>query len=298
MTVDRMHLLSVFLAVGETQGFASAAQRLGLSPPAISRAISSLETELGVELIRRTTCNVRLTDAGKRYLADIRDILEQVAEVNDAASLSPRGTLVVAAPELFAKSFVMPCIAGYLDLFPDVDVVGYFFDRIINLLDEKVDVAVEIGSVSAPGFLAIPVGYVHPGLWAAPDYLDTHGIPRKPADLSCHTLIAVGGDMPLAGWKFEVEDGHVDIALRPRLIVTSDDAAIAAATRGLGVVRAFTYQVSSHFANGTLKRVLARYDEAPCPVYVLCREDNAKTPKVSDFLSLLVGWIQARDDLR
>jgi DNA-binding transcriptional LysR family regulator len=293
-----MHLLSVFLAVGETQGFASAAHRLGLSPAAISRAISSLETELGVELIRRTTRNVRLTDAGKRYLADIKDIVQQVAEVNDAASVTHRGTLVVAAPELFARSFVMPCIAEYLGLFPDVDVVGYFFDRIINLLDEKVDVAVGIASVPAPGLLAIPVGHVRPGLWATPAYLDKHGTPEEPADLAYHTLIAVGGDMPLAGWKFEFDGSQVDIVLRPRVIVTSDDTAIAAAARGLGVVRAFTYQVSTYLADGTLNRVLARYDEAARPVYVLCREDNVKTPKVSDFRSLLMGWLRAHKDLQ
>jgi DNA-binding transcriptional LysR family regulator len=119
MPVDRMHMLSVFMAVGETRGFAAAAQRLGLSPAAITRAIYCLESELGVELLRRTTRNVGLTEAGKRYLADIKSILEQVAEVNDAASVSPRGTLVVAAPELFGRSFVMPCIAEYLDRFPD-----------------------------------------------------------------------------------------------------------------------------------------------------------------------------------
>lgn len=296
--MDRMHLLSVFLAVGETQGFASAARRLGLSPAAVSRAISSLETELGGELIRRTTRNVRLTDAGKRYLADIKEVLEQLAEVDDAASASPRGTLVVAAPELFARSFVMPCIAEYLSRYPDVDVVGYFFDRIINLLDEKVDVAVGIASMPAPGLLAIPVGQVRRGLWAAPAYLDKQGIPQEPADLAYHSLIAVGGDMPFAGWKFEFDGSLVDIPLQARLTVTSDDAALAAAARGLGIVRAFTYQVSTYLADGTLNRVLARYDEAALPVCVLCREDNVKTPKVSDFHSLLVERLQAHEDLR
>lgn len=295
--MDRMHMLSVFIAVGETHGFASAAHRLGLSPAAITRAISGLETELGVELVRRTTRSVRLTDAGERYLADAKAILGQIAEVNGSASVSPRGTLVVAASELFGRSFVMPCIIEYLSLFPEVDVVGYFFDRIINLLDEEVDVAVGIGRMPAPGLLAIPVGHVRRVLCAAPGYLEQHGMPKDPVDLLRHTLIAVGGDMPLTEWKFELEGDHVDLPLRPRLLVTSDDAAIAAAVCGLGIVRAFAFQVSACLARGTLTRVLARYDEAACPVQVLCREDSSKLPKVSSFLSLLVGWLLARHDL-
>jgi DNA-binding transcriptional LysR family regulator len=292
-----MHMLSVFMAVGETRGFAAAAQRLGLSPAAITRAIYCLESELGVELLRRTTRNVRLTEAGKRYLADIKSILEQVAEVNDAASVSPRGTLVVAAPELFGRSFVMPCIAEYLGRFPDVDVVGYFFDRIINLLDEEVDVAIGIGRVPDSRLLAIPVGHVRQVLCASPDYLDKHGMPGDPGDLLHHTLIAVGADAPLAEWTFDAEGAHIEASLRPRLVVTSDDAAIAAAACGLGIVRAFAFQVAPQLAQGTLRPVLAQYEEAGCPVQVLCREANCKTPKVSHFLSLLVERLQAHKDL-
>lgn len=290
-------MLTVFIAVGEAQGFAAAAHRLGLSRAAVTRAIACLEMELGVELLRRTTRNVRLTEAGMRYLADIKDVVTQIAEVNDAATVSPKGTLVVAASELFGRFFVMPCIAEYLSRFPDVEVVGYFFDRDINPADESVDVAIGIGRLAAPGLRATPVGQVRRMLCASPDYLDRHGIPRHPGDLLRHTLIAVGENLPLAEWEFEAADGRMSVRLRPRLTVTSDDAAIAAAVSGLGLARVLSYQVAPHLVDGTLKRVLARFAEAACPVQVLCREENYGAPKVRHFVSLLVGRLRANKAL-
>jgi DNA-binding transcriptional LysR family regulator len=151
-------MLNVFVAVGETGGFAAAAHRMGLSPAAITRSIASLETLLGVELLQRTTRNVRLTEAGQLYLDDIRHIIDELDEANDAATGLLKGRLVVVAPESFGTSFVMPCIAGYLRRFPHVELVASFPDQVDELPQEGVHVALAIGKLRDPAVIATPVG--------------------------------------------------------------------------------------------------------------------------------------------
>ncbi|KAK0350426.1 hypothetical protein LTR94_029081, partial [Friedmanniomyces endolithicus] len=132
------------VAVGEEEGFAAAARRLDLSPAAVTRAIAGLEERLGVKLLLRTTRNVRLTEAGRRYLDDTRAILASIDEANEAAAgvnAAPKGNLSVTAPVLFGKTFVMPCIVQFLNEYPEVEVSALFLDRIVNLVDEGVDVA-------------------------------------------------------------------------------------------------------------------------------------------------------------
>jgi len=135
--MDQIHLMKVFVAVGELESFAAAARRLDISPAAVTRAVSALEDQLGVKLLLRTTRSVRLTEAGGRYLEDTRHILASIHEANEAAAginATPKGDLAVTAPILFGKKFVMPCIVRYLQQYPDVDVSAYFLDRVVNMV--------------------------------------------------------------------------------------------------------------------------------------------------------------------
>lgn len=291
-------MLNVFVAVGEARGFAAAAHRLGLSPAAISRAIAGLEAQLEVELLQRTTRNVRLTEAGKRYLDDIKHIVTQIDEVNEATTASPKGQLVVAASASFGKFFVMPCIAEYLERFPHVEVVAGFFDRVLDMAHEDVDVAIGIGRLRDPGLVATRVGQVRCVLCASPDYLDRHGVPQHPSDLVRHSVIGVSADLRTIEWKFDCADGRTIIKLRPRLTLTSDEAALAAAACGLGVVRVLSYQAAALVIDGRLKIVLEQYGEAARPVHVLRREGNRDAPKVRYFVELLLERLGANERLQ
>lgn len=296
--MDRMHMLNVFVAVGEAQGFAAAAHRLGLSPAAISRAIAALEKQLKVELLQRTTRNVRLTEAGRRYLTDIKHIVTQIDEVNAATTESPKGQLTVAAPVSFGKFIVMPCIAEYLERFPHVEVVAGFFDRVVDMAHEGIDVAIGIGRLRDPSVISTRVGQVRCVLCASPDYLDRHGVPQHPSDLVRHSVIGVSAELRTIKWKFDGADGRMSIELRPRLTVTSNDAALAAAARGLGVVRVLSYQAAALVIEGRLKIVLDQYGEAVKPVHVLRREGNRDAPKVRYFVELLLERLGANERLQ
>ena len=161
--MDRFHQLQVYVAVAEEEGFAAAARRLQLSPPAVTRAVASLEDTLGVKLLDRTTRYVRATEAGRRYLEDARQILAGLEAADETAAginAEPRGHLAVTAPVMFGRLFVMPGIVDYLERYPAMEVEAVFLDRSVNLLEEGLDVGVRIGELPDSSMRALRVGSV------------------------------------------------------------------------------------------------------------------------------------------
>ena len=298
--MDRFHLMSVFVAVAEEQGFAGAARRLGLSPPAVTRAIATLEDHLGVKLLNRTTRFVRATDAGTRYLESARRILAELDEVDAAAAgagVTPRGALAVTAPVLFGNFFVVPGIADFLNRYPQVSVSALFVDRVVNLIEEGLDVGVRIAHLPDSTMRAIPVGSVRRVVCATPAYLTKHGEPRAPADLARHAIIATTAVSRSIEWRFGTGRRSVAARIRPRLSVTSNDAAVHAALLGLGITRLFSYQVAAHLTAGRLKRLLAPYEPAPLPIHVLHLEGRQASAKVRTFVDLLVDRLRGNPAL-
>lgn len=298
--MDQIHLMKVFVAVGEDESFASASRRLDLSPAAVTRAIAALEESLGVKLLARTTRNVRLTEAGRRYLDDTRQILASIVAASEAAAgvnATPKGNLSVTASVLFGRWFVMPCIARYLKMHPEVDVSAYFLDRVVNLVDEVIDVAVRIGHLPDSSLRALRVGQVRCVLVASPEYLAEHGTPEHPADLLKHHIIASTGISPRVDWKFGALDDPTTVRMKPRLTVSSNDAAVAGAVAGMGLARLLSYQVGQEVASGKLRIVLADYEEAPWPIHILHRESKYGSSKVRYFIDLLAEHLREHPHL-
>lgn len=294
--MDRLHLMTVFIAVAEEEGFAAGARRMNMSPPAVTRAISALEQRLGVKLLQRTTRHVRVTEAGQRYLDDARRIVAEVDEADEAAAginATPRGHLAVTAPVLFGKLHVMPGIVDFLQRYPDMEVAALFLDRVVNLLEEGMDVAIRIGPLSDSAMKAIKVGEVRRVLCAAPDYLRHHGEPADPAALRQHTIIAASHVSPGVEWKFAGQSEPLGIRLKPRLTVTSNDAAIEAARCGLGITRLLSYQITPELSNGTLRIVLPAYEPEPLPVHIVHRESKYGSVKVRSFIDLMADHLRA-----
>ncbi|MCO7624776.1 MULTISPECIES: LysR family transcriptional regulator [Pseudomonas] len=298
--MDQIHLMKVFVAVGEQESFAAAARRLAISPAAVTRAVTALEEQLGVKLLLRTTRSVRLTEAGGRYLEDTRHILASIVEANEAAAginAAPKGDLAVTAPILFGKKFVMPCIVRYLQQYPEVDVSAYFLDRVVNLVEEGLDVAVRIGQLPDSGLKALRVGQMRRLLCASPEYLERHGTPRHPSELHRHQIIAAGALSPRTDWRFGAIDEPTLVRMKPRLTVTSNDAAIAAASAGLGIARLLSYQVADELADGRLQVILAEYEEASWPIHILHRESKYGSTKVRTFIDMLAEHLRSQSHL-
>jgi DNA-binding transcriptional LysR family regulator len=289
--MDRFHLINVFVAVVDTNGFAGAARKLNMSPPAVTRAINELEAHLGLRLLTRTTRTVRVTDAGDRYVQDCRRILAELVEADESVSgmhKSPRGRLTVTAPVLFGGIHVTPIVTEYLTRYPEVSASCLFLDRVVNLLDEGVDVAVRIGELPDSSMQAIRVGQVRRVICAAPSYLAQHGIPAVPEDLHAHSIISASSVTPNPEWKL-VEKGEPRVVrLKARMITTTNDSAVAAAVAGFGLTRLLSYQVAEHLRAGRLKTVLPEFEPAALPVHVVHREGRHAPQRVRAFLDLAI----------
>ena len=282
--------MTVFVAVAEEESFAGGSRRLGMSPPAVTRAIAALEDRLGVKLLTRTTRYVRVTDAGNRYLDDARRIIGEMDEADEAAAginAEPRGHLAVTAPVLFGRIFVIPGIVDYLQRYPDMEVSAVFLDRVVNLLEEGFDVGVRIGELPDSSMRAIRVGQIRRILCASTDYLEKHGIPNNPTEISGHSIIAAAEVSPTNDWKFSQGLKLFSVRVKPKLTVSSNDAAIEAACQGLGITRLMSYQVAPHLASGQLKIILSDFEPVTLPIHVLHREGRYASAKVRSFVDLI-----------
>jgi DNA-binding transcriptional LysR family regulator len=304
--MDQLHLMTVFIAVAEEQGFASAARRLNMSPPAVTRAIASLEGKLGIKLLTRTTRYVRATEAGARYLEDTRRILSEIEQANEAAlgiNSKPKGHITVTAPVLFGQRFVMPGILEYLNTYPETQVDAVFLDRVVNLLEEGFDVGIRIGQLPDSTMNAKNVGQVQLVLVASQEYLARNGIPQTPEELKQHTLIASSAGNMTYDWQFrEQQDNQKQkkkqtIRIQPRLTVTSNQAAIDAAMSGLGIARLISYQVADELKNETLKTILSDYQLPAIPVHIIHREGRMASSKVRCFIDLMTQRLRQEKTL-
>ena len=288
--MDRFHQLKVYVAVAEEEGFAAAARRLQLSPPAVTRAVAALEDTLGVKLLDRTTRYVRATEAGRRYLEDARSILAGLEAADEAAvgiNAEPRGHLAVTAPVMFGQLFVMQGIIDYLQQYPAMEIEAVFLDRSVNLLEEGLDVGIRIGELPDSSMRALRVGSVRHVLVASPAYLERHTSPRVPQDLRQHTLIASAAGGFGSSWRFSDAAGEHPLKVAARLTVTSNEAAICAARAGFGIARLLSYQVAAQVEAGTLQVLMPQFEPPEYPVHILHRESRHGSARVRAFIDLL-----------
>lgn len=293
--MDRLQGMRVFVRVAESGGFAGAARALAMSPAAVTRAVAALEALIGARLFIRTTRSVKLTEAGGRYLEDCRRILAEIAEAEAAAAGStatPTGVLTLTAPVQFGRLYVLPVVTDYLARHPAVAVRALFLDRIVNLIEEGIDVGVRIGHLADSGLTATRVGSVRRVVCAAPSYLERHGVPETPRDLRDHAVIGASNPGTLPEWRFGPE-GRSTVSVHARLVCNTVDAALAAALDGWGIARLLSYQVASAVAEGRLRILLTDDEEAPVPIHVVSPEGRRAPAKTRAFVDLAAARLRA-----
>jgi DNA-binding transcriptional LysR family regulator len=291
--MDRLYLMTVFVAVAEEESFAAAGRRLAMSPPAVTRAIALLEDRLGVKLLNRTTRVVRATEAGQRYLEDARRVISAADEADEAAvgiNAEPRGHMTVTAPVLFGRMYIVQGIAEYLHRYPETTLSALFLDRVVNLLEEGVDVAIRIGELNDSSYKALKVGSVRHVLVASPAYLERMGVPTQPGDLIHHQFIHASGVGASAEWTWHR-------GAQARLTVSSNDAAIEAAVLGVGIARLINYQVASKLKSGELQIVLNEFESPRVPVHIVHREGRHASAKIRSFIDLMAERLRADPSL-
>jgi DNA-binding transcriptional LysR family regulator len=289
--MDRIEAMQTFVTVADLQGFAPAARKLGLSPPAVTRLIAALEERLGTRLLQRTTRKVALTDAGARYLERARRILADIEEAELAAESErtrPTGRLVVSAPVGFGRLHVSPVMSAYLKRYPEVTGELRLEDRMVNLVEDGVDLAVRIGQLPDSSLVARQVGEMRRIVVASPAYLKARGEPKTPEAIGAHQIIQFGGSAHTADWRFARDGEELRINVTPRFTSNVSDAAIQYAMEGGGLTRVLAYQAADAIRRGRLKIVLERFELPALPVQIVYPTSRLLSAKVRAFIDLVV----------
>lgn len=294
--MDRLDAMAVLLAVVETGSLSGAGRKLGMPLPTISRKLSELEDYLGAQLVIRSSRQSILTDAGRSYTAACLRILEQVDEAERAAAgeySAPRGGLVIAAPVVFGRLHVLPVIIEFLQAYPEIEVRLIQADRNAHILEDHIDVALRIGNLPDSSQMAIKLGDIHRVVCASPHYLAQRGVPDTPDKLSVHDCIAFDILTSVDGWMFSV--GNVDrlVAIKPRLVVNTAEAAIDAAAAGLGIARVLSYQTVDACRAGRLRLLLAEFQPSAWPVSLVYAAQGQLPLKLRAFLDFAAPRLKA-----
>lgn len=297
--MDRLHELEVFVAVADAGSFARAGVRLRLSPPAVTRAISALEDRLGARVFNRTTRSLAITDVGQRFLESARRILADLATAEKEAvgeAATPQGHLTVTASVTFGRSALAPIVCDFLGQNPRVTASVLLLDRIVNLVEEGIDVAVRIGPLPDSNLIAKRVGTVHRLLVASPDYLTRRGTPTAPADLKRHAVIAFTGLLPGREWRFGNGQRPNSVVLDPAIEINDALAAIQAAEMGHGITMALSYMVHDRIRDGKLVPVLADVAPPQQPVHLVYPQARLVAPKIRAFVDFAAPRLKAALD--
>lgn len=281
-----------FASAARHASFAKAARELALSPSAVAKSVSRLETHLGVKLFYRTTRQVSLTPDGRQVFAQCQRILEEVETLKSTvagARAVPSGKLCISAPLTFGKLVVLPVVAQLLARYPQLTVDVRLTDQVEDLVLEGLDAAVRIGPLEDSRLVARPFAQQVLTVCASPAYLKAKGKPRQPRDIERHECMLFR--LPASGrdraWEFLV-DGEV-VKLRPpsRLRLSEGEALVTAAIEGLGLVQAPHYMTAEALRDGRLVECLKEYRPASLPISVVHPGSRMLPPRVRVFIDML-----------
>ena len=285
--MDRFKQLETFVAVADAGGFNAAARQLQMSPPSVTRLIADLEARIETRLFVRTTRQVALTEAGERLHLDAARIIADLenAEASAAgAHVAPQGVLTVTAPQLFGHHFIAPIVRDYLDVYPTVTAHTLFVDRVVNLIEEGLDVALRIGELPDSSLKALRVGSLRRVTVASPAYFKSNPRPKHPKDLINHKTIAPVGLSPVPAWEFAVKGKSQIAHIKQGLSCNTIDVALDAACSGWGITRLLSYQVADAVKSGDLVEVLGKFEDRRMPIHLVHSEGHLTAAKIRTFV--------------
>ncbi len=275
--------------VADKGSFTAAARKLEVPVSTLSRKVSELEVVLGTTLLTRTTRKITLTDAGFNYLAAARRILEDIDEAERRARgefIAPKGELVLTAPIHFGRLHVLPIVREFLSLYPEISIRLVLTDRNVDLLEDRVDMAVRIGELGDSSLIGTKIGAMRTVVTASPVLLASRGVPQSPEDLLNYPCITIDLPMPSTGWRFKPAGSRrvIDVPVLPRLAITTTEAAVLAAVDGVGIARTLCYQVADPIAADKLKLILRDFEPELAPIHLIHGARGAMPMKMRTFL--------------
>ncbi|MDX5445907.1 MAG: LysR family transcriptional regulator [Zoogloeaceae bacterium] len=269
--MDKLKAMQIAVAIADGGSLTAAAERLDLSLPGVVRTLAALEAQLGVRLFNRTTRRLSMTDEGRQYVENGRRILADVAEVETllvSGAVEPSGSITVTAPVMFGTLHVAPAVTRFVQHFEKMRVSLQLHDRVVNLLDEHIDVGVRIGAVEDQSLVAREVGNLRRVVVASPDWLRRHGTPAHPRELLDHACVCFARST--ASWWSFAEGGETfSVPVSGRLEFNQIAPAVDACVAGQGPGMFISYQVAAELARGELRVLLEDFELPPMPVHVV-----------------------------
>ena len=286
--MDTLRSMRVFRAVVELDSFVRASERLGLSAAMVSKHVMHLERHLGARLLNRSSRHLSLTEIGKVYFEQCRDMLDNLDEVEATVgrtTVVPRGMLRLSAPVWFANPIFTRTLAAYRARFPEVTFDIDLSGRVVNLVEEGFDLALRVSAAPSPALIARPVGSVAFYLVAAPAYLARAGVPRLPQELAAHAMIsyslmAVGNELRFDG---------VTVKFQPVLQSNNESLLHAAALDAMGIALLPSWQADGDIASGRLVRLFGEHSLVSGKVHAVYTSRRYLSSKVRTFIDFLAA---------
>jgi DNA-binding transcriptional LysR family regulator len=290
--IDHASEMAAFVRVVDSQGFSAAAPGLGLTPSAVSKLVTRLETRLGVRLLQRTTRALHLTADGEAFYAAARRIVGEIAalenEITDQRG-TPHGPLKVTTSLAFSTHQLAPIIAEFLGRYPQVQLELLPTDRVVDVIEEGIDIAIRIGKLADTSFMARKIGEDVRLICAAPSYLATRPPIARPEDLMRHECIVNRERPELNRWPFLVDGKVRIIEVGGRIAVNEGESQMRLALQGLGVVRLTRLTLASAVRRGELVSLLEEFSgEPPVPIHAVYPHRRLLAPKVTAFVNFLI----------
>jgi DNA-binding transcriptional LysR family regulator len=295
--MDRLEAMAIFVAAMEHGSLSAASRKLRIPLTTVSRRVSELEDHIGVQLILRGTRKLTLTEAGAEFIVACKRIIDDVSVAERVAAgeyHSPRGELILSAPQAMGRAHAIPIVAEFLRACPDVRMRVQLDDRRVNLLDDHVDVALRIGALADSSMVALRVGGIRQVVCASPGYLEKREAPVKPADLAGHDCVGYESLVTGSKWTFLSNGVPESITIESRLIVNSLEAAAIAAISGAGIALLLSYQIEEPTRSGQLVRLLTGYEPESIPVSLLYSGQLHVPLKLRAFLDFTAPRLRQR----
>jgi DNA-binding transcriptional LysR family regulator len=285
--MDKLAAMRTFVRIVDKGSLTAAADDLGTSLPTVVRILAALEHHLGVPLLKRTTRRIHLTDEGAQYLERCRVILSAIQEAEDALVSHRRelkGNLTVTAPVQFGQRYISPFLAEFLMRHPGLTADLLLLNRLVNPVQEGVDVAVRIAHLKDSSLVAIPVGHVRRVVCASASYLERHGTPQLPDDVKRHRCIRHTVLTPRSEWHFRLGQRNVTIPISTVVASNDIESVLNACVRGLGLGMFLSYMVTPYVTDGRLRHVLEEFGAEPTPVQIVYPSSRFVSTNVRAFV--------------
>jgi DNA-binding transcriptional LysR family regulator len=295
--MDRLEAMSVIIAVTETGSISAAARRLKSPVATVSRNVTELESRLKAQLFLRTSRRMTLTDAGRSYIEACKRIIEQVGDAEREVSGEyriPRGELAVTSPWGLGHTHLLPLAVEFLEVYPDISLRLVLTDRVVNTIEENIDVAIRVGALPDSNMIATRIGSIRIVVCASPSYLEARGYPKRLSDLAGHNCITIDDHATPPAWRF-VRGSRTRVApVKSRLCVNTSEAAVLAAIKGVGLTRVMSYKMDAAKREGKLTIVLEELEPEPLPVHIIYTPRKPVPLKLRAFVNWMTSRLKTR----